>query len=398
MVMSAGEVAVSDKGILEHADPSLLADIRRYGMLDPTGCYQCGSCTLSCDLVTEHVSVPRKVLRYALLGLRRSLVSSFEPWICHDCGDCSTICPRQAEPRISMMTTRRFLTAQYDRTGIASRILRSRAWYIGSLVSVAAVVLLLIVLYHVFYEELTLQELATTSLDLEHMFPIMTYFTLAVTIVPLLLLSSNAVRMWSLTMHRGGQKRIPISVYAAQAGTYLWNSVAQPLMRKCAERSRWKWHWLLAAGVAVKFAILVFALRWFQTDSVYPLYNPQRWVGYLVTISILLGAGGILLCHIRGVKEVCRTSTLEDVMFPILLLLTAASGIAVHLFRYAGLALTCHYAYALHVVVATPMLVVEIPFGKTSHMIYRPLAVYFQAVRERARLLDSTGESVDHAA
>ena len=33
------------------SDPTLLADIRRYGKFDPTGCYQCGSCTLSCDLV-----------------------------------------------------------------------------------------------------------------------------------------------------------------------------------------------------------------------------------------------------------------------------------------------------------------------------------------------------------
>ena len=27
------------------SDPTLLAEIRRYGKFDPTGCYQCGSCT-----------------------------------------------------------------------------------------------------------------------------------------------------------------------------------------------------------------------------------------------------------------------------------------------------------------------------------------------------------------
>jgi hypothetical protein len=31
------------------------------------------------------------------------------------------------------------------------------------------------------------------------------------------------------------------------------------------------------------------------------------------------------------------------------------------------------------------MVVVEIPFGEWAHMIDRPLALYFQAVRERAR-------------
>ena len=109
------------------SDPTLLADIRRYGKFDTTGCYQCGSCTISCDLVTDSVSFPRKIIRYALLGLRKPLVESLEPWVCHDCGDCSLICPRQAEPRISMMTVRRFLTAQYDWTGLSSKILASRA-------------------------------------------------------------------------------------------------------------------------------------------------------------------------------------------------------------------------------------------------------------------------------
>jgi hypothetical protein len=42
--MAAGRLPVQ-------SDPTLLADIRRYGKFDPTGCYQCGSCTLSCDLV-----------------------------------------------------------------------------------------------------------------------------------------------------------------------------------------------------------------------------------------------------------------------------------------------------------------------------------------------------------
>ena len=94
----------TNRNVSIHSDPTLLADIRHYGKFDTTGCYQCGSCTISCELVTDFVSFPRKMIRYALLGLRGLLVESLEPWVCHDCGDCSLICPRQAEPRISMMT------------------------------------------------------------------------------------------------------------------------------------------------------------------------------------------------------------------------------------------------------------------------------------------------------
>ncbi|MGD1216568.1 MAG: 4Fe-4S dicluster domain-containing protein, partial [Terriglobales bacterium] len=175
------------------SDPKLLADIRRYGKFDPTGCYQCGSCTISCELVPDFASIPRKSIRYALLGLRTPLLANLEPWICHDCGDCSIVCPRQAEPRISMATLRRFLSGQYERTGMASKLLTSRAWYFGSLASAAVLVVLLILCYHLWYVGLPLSGLAT-PLGLEHMFPIMTYYTLTVMLFPLLLLASRVHR------------------------------------------------------------------------------------------------------------------------------------------------------------------------------------------------------------
>lgn len=377
------------------SDPALLAEIRRYGKFDTTGCYQCGSCTISCELVTDSATFPRRIIRYALLGLRGPLIESLEPWICHDCGDCSLACPRQAEPRISMMTIRRFLTAQYDWTGLASKILRSRAWHIGSLASVGAVVLGLILLYHLWWAGMPLSDFSTTPLGMEHMFPTITYFTLTVIFLPLFLLFSRAFRIWRLTMRREGH--IPLFAYAAEAWTYVHHSATHSLMRRCPDRDRWLGHWVLALGTVMMLTIKGFGLRWFQTDSFYPLYHPQRWLGYVAAAFIFYGLGTILVCRIRAAKEICKETRLEDLVFPILLLLTALSGIAVHVFRYAGFPLTSHFAYALHIVIATPMLVVEMSFGKWSHMVYRPLALYFQAVKERARQRAPAEEALGYA-
>ncbi|MGA2236322.1 MAG: 4Fe-4S dicluster domain-containing protein, partial [Terriglobales bacterium] len=370
-------------GILPvQSDPTLLADIRRYGKFDPTGCYQCGSCTISCDLVSDFASFPRTSIRYSLLGLRAPLLANLEPWICHDCGDCSTTCPRQAEPRISMATLRRFLSGQYERTGMASKLLTSRAWYFGSLASAAVAVVLLILCFHLWYVGLPLSGL-TTPLGLEHMFPIMTYYTLTVMLFPLLLLLSRVFRIWRLTMSRQ-QPPIPFSVYAKEAWMYVYQSVTHSLMRKCPERGRWLGHWILALGTVMMLTIKVFALRWFQTDNIYPWYNPQRWLGYLAAAFIFYGVVDILIGRVQAKKEIYKETRPEDMVFPILLLLTAGSGLAVNIFRYSGLAFAAHCTYALHVIIATPMLVVEMPFGKAAHMIYRPLALYFQAVKERA--------------
>jgi len=378
-------------------DPTLLPDIRRYGTFDTTGCYQCASCTVCCELVTDFVSFPRKNIRYALLGLRETLLGSLDPWICHDCGDCSLICPRQAEPRISMMTLRRFLTAQYDWTGIASKLLQSKAWYVGSLIFAGILTLLLIIGYHLWYVGMGARDLAATPFGLEHMFPIMTYYTLTVILLPLLLLLSRVFRIWRLTMTGEGRNRISLSGYFQEAWIYVYQSVTHSGIRKCPEHGRWLGHWLLALGTVMMLIVKVFALRWFQTDNIYPLYHPQRWLGYVAAGCILYGVAGIFACRLRARKEICKETHFHDLVFPILIVLTVLSGLTAHILRYAGFALACHYAYALHVVIATPMLVVEMSFGKWAHMIYRPLAIYFQAVKERAARQVPATEVLGHA-
>ena len=296
-----------------------------------------------------------------------------------------------------MQTLRRFLTAQYDWTGIASKLLQSKAWYLGSLFSAAIFVFFLIVAYHVWYVGMAARDFATTALGLDHMFPLMTYYTLAVILLPLLLLFSRVFRIWRLTMSGASQERVPLSIYLIETWVYVYQSVTDSLMRKCPEKGRWLGHCMLATGVVMMLTIKVFALRWFQTDNLYPLYHPQRWLGYLATGLILYGLGDIFVGRIRAKKEIYKESSFQDLIFPILLALTVLSGLAAHVFRYAGFALTCHLTYALHIIIATPMLLVEMSFGKWSHMVYRPLALYFLAVREKAARHAPAAEVVPHA-
>lgn len=378
------------------SDPTLLADVRRFGKFDTTGCYQCGSCTLSCDLVNGS-TFPRRSIRYVLLGLREPLVQNLEPWVCHDCGDCSIVCPRQAEPRISMITLRRFLSAQYDWTGIASKLLQSKAWYLSSLIFVAALTVVLILGYHLWYLGMGTRDFTTTAMGLEHMFPIIIYYTLTVMLLPVVLLFSRAFRIWRLTMS-GARDGIPLSAYVQQAWIYVYEAVAQPLMRKCSVKGhRWVPHLLLALGTGALLSIKVFALRWFQTDNIYPFYNPQRWIGYVAAACIIYGIADIIVCRLNRNKEICKETHFHDLVFPVLMLLTVVSGLTAHVLRYAGFTLGCHFTYALHVIVATPLLVIEMSFGKWSHMVYRPLALYFLAVRERAQQQVPAAEVVPNA-
>ena len=50
--------------------------------------------------------------------------------------------------------------------------------------------------------------------------------------------------------------------------------------------------------------------------------------------------------------------------------------------------------YAIHMMISVPMLVIEMPFGKWTHMIYRPLALYFQSLKERTLEQQVSSEGV----
>ena len=135
------------------------------------------------------------------------------------------------------------------------------------------------------------------------------------------------------------------------------------------------------------FSLVVVFLEWFQTDEIFPIYHPQRWVGYYATVVLVWFTAEIIIGRLRKREEIHKFSDLSDWMFPILLFLMALTGIAVHIFRYLGFPLATYYVYAIHLIIAFSWLVIIIPFGKWTHLLYRSLAVYFQSVKEKAMQL-----------
>ncbi|MBT6321852.1 MAG: 4Fe-4S ferredoxin, partial [Anaerolineae bacterium] len=142
-------------------------------------------------------------------------------------------------------------------------------------------------------------------------------------------------------------------------------------------------HFLLVSGYGLMLVMIIFFLSWFQTDNIYPIYHPQRWLGYYATIVLLWGAGYALWGRTKKGIQAHRFSHASDWIFPVLLFAVALTGILLHIFRYMGLPLPTYYIYIIHMAFTAPMLILEVPFGKWAHLYYRPLAIYFKAVKVR---------------
>lgn len=366
-------------------DPNLMKEFKEYGAVGIEKCYNCGNCTASCPLATDEYPFPRNIIRRIQLGQKDHLIQLLDPWLCYYCGDCSDTCPKGAEPGETMMAGRRWLTAQYDWTGLARKFYTSAAWEIGSILVVA----IFIVLMFVFFAG----PMETDRVALNVFAPVerIHYGDWVLAAFLSFFLLSNIFRMYILTLRKGVNLKIPFSLYITEAWNLIYHFVTQKRFDECDEeqdgflqKKRWRNHFFLVTGYVLMFALVVGFLPWFQTDNIYPLYHPQRWLGYYATIVLLYGGFDILWGRIKKTHQMHRFSHLSDWIFPILLILTTVSGILVHTFRYLNLPLPTYYMYVIHMAILTPMLVLEVPFGKWSHLAYRPFAIYFQAVKAKA--------------
>ncbi|HSQ17744.1 MAG TPA: 4Fe-4S dicluster domain-containing protein [Anaerolineales bacterium] len=380
-------------------DPNLMKELKEYGAVGIEKCYNCGNCTASCPLATDDYPFPRNIIRRVQLGQKDRLAQHLDPWLCYYCGNCSETCPKGAEPGETMMAARRWLTARYDWTGLARKFYTSPVWEIGSIVVVGLFIVLMFVLFA--------GPMETDRVALNTFAPVerIHYGDWVLAAFLSFFLLSNIYHMYVLTLRKGVDFKIPLSVYITQAWQLILHFVTQKRFSECDEdqpgflqKKRWRNHFLLVTGYVLMFALVVGFLPWFQTDNIYPLYHPQRWLGYYATIVLLYGGADILWGRIKKSHQMHRFTHLSDWIFPILLLLTTTTGILVHTFRYLELPLPTYYMYTIHLVILTPMLVLEVPFGKWSHLAYRPFAIYFQAVKAKALEQKSAQEALAPAA
>jgi ferredoxin len=370
---------------MNRVDPTFLHELKEYGAVGLEKCFNCGNCTAICPLASDEYPFPRSVIRRAQIGEREKMKSQFDPWLCYYCGDCSATCPKGAEPGETMMAARRWLTAQYDWTSLARKFYTSITWEIGSILFVGALIVLMFVLFA--------GPMETDHVALNTFAPVkyIHYGDWVLAAFLSFFLLSNIFRMFWMTLLKPLEFKIPLAAYVTEAWKLLYHFATQKQFEKCDEehkgffrKARWRNHWFLVSGYVLMFALVVGFLPWFQTDNIYPIYHPQRWLGYYATIALLYGGFDILWGRIKKENQLHRFSHPSDWVFPILLLLTTISGILVHTFRYLDLPLATYYTYVIHLVVLTPMLMLEVPFGKWAHLAYRPFAIYFQAVKAKA--------------
>jgi len=361
-------------------NPGLVDDLARYGADDVTKCFQCGNCSAACPFSQDPFIFPRKPMRYLQMGLEERLRSSLEPWLCYYCGECSVECPRGAEPGETMMSMRRWLTAQYDFTGL------SRLFYRSWKAELLAILLVSLITGAGFLTfgflrgggDLSVYDGPGAFLPAGavHVFD----WTMGGALLALLLV--NCLRMWRFTMGGERRPRVPAGAYLRHLLLLPWHFFTQKRYAECGEKRPWATHLVLMLSYVTILVLVMFFLRDLQ-------FGPEiRWsvhaLGYVASIGLITTASLAIRGRLKKDAPYHKHSHESDWAFLVLLVFVASTGVVQHVLHRAGLPTAANVAYLVHLMGVVPMLVVEVPFSKWSHLAYRPLAMYFARLQAEA--------------
>jgi ferredoxin len=372
------------------------SEIKKYGNDDFKACYNCGNCTAVCNLTDRDNAFPRKLIRYSILGLEEEITTSLDPWLCYYCGDCITTCPRNANPGELMMTLRRYLSASYDWTGLARKFYTSKTFELSAIALLSLFILLLFVFFH---GPMTTELTPDGGVKLNTFAPWKTIEAgdwLMAAFLSFFLLS-NVFNMFSKVILSRKDLKIPLAIFFTELKHLIFHFISQWRFSDCetdkvsfitklktGNYNYWLVHFFLMTSYVTLFTMIVGFLGWFQTDEIHPWWHPQRLLGYYATFGLLFGTVYFFVLRIKKQNEKSKNSHYTDWTFLVLLFLTTFTGILVHVFRIYGFPMATYYIYVLHLMILFPMLMIEVPFSKWSHLAYRPFAIYFSNVIKAA--------------
>ncbi len=381
-------------------DPNLIRELEEFGLKDANKCYNCGNCTAICDLATPENPFPRKMVRYVQLGQKDKILKSPEPWLCYYCGDCSLRCPREADPGETMMVLRRYLTSLYDWTGFSRKFYTSEKFEkkavaaVGIFVGIGMIIWAITNWSMISWKHADINTVWSTDgiekADLL-MAGILSFFLL-----------TNLFRCVKLVM---GEyfKKVPLKMYYDEFKYMVTQFLTQRQFGGCktkGNRARWIAHLAIMTGYATIFLLVVvfinglpfmginflkFQRSWTSMGgrTEVSIFNPLRLAGYYSFFAIMYGTTYVIIARLKKWQPQFKNTHSTDWMFLILLQATAVTGILINLGHVFDWVFFTYALYVIHLMVAIPMLVLEVPFAKWAHLAYRPVVLTLMKVKAK---------------
>jgi quinone-modifying oxidoreductase subunit QmoC len=328
------------------------------------------------------------------------LIKDPDLWLCHQCNDCTTHCPREARPGDVLAAIRTYIYKAYAFPGFMGSALASPG-ALPALIGVPVLILLACIFaFAPRLEDGSFVFMASQTIDFNLFLPHSAVDGLFVVgnIFIFLFAFIGFKRFWGKLQEYGGEKKV--SFVSALIGT-LTELLAHTKFRKCgANAPRATGHMLILYGflgaMVTTGCIFVFIfvphyLQMLNIDIYHEFFavpinlpNPVKILGALSGLALVIG-GAMLIFRRWTNKDEVGANGYADYLFLYVLFLNGLTGMLSWLTRLSEIAMLAYAVYFIHLV-CVYFLLWYMPYSKFAHMFYRTLAlVYARQIGREAR-------------
>jgi len=364
-------------------DLDFVRDVIRSGGETVKKCFQCATCSVVCPISPGEEPFPRKEMIQAQWGLKDRLVRDPDIWLCHNCNDCSTYCPRGARPGDVLNALRQKSIEHYSVPGKLARMVSDRK-YLPHLFGIPALFFLIVILFTNHFgdafivshgQEIKLEGLIR-SWKMIPMLAVDVIFILTSLLV-VGVFANGVLRFWK-DMEALRPARVGLIQSAIDVAREIFT---HKNFKECTtNQDRYLGHLGIFYGFVALFTVTtcIFFGIYFLNLVVHipltpwPWYNPVKILANLGAIALLGGCFLVIRNRLRGGEDT-RTSY-YDWFFLGLVTAVGLTGFLAEIVRGLGIAFLYYVLYFAHLVCVWA-LIAYLPYSKFAHLVYRTTAL-----------------------
>lgn len=375
---------MTDRYMVE-PDVGFINEVIGLGGEDLKKCYQCATCAVACKISPDNRPFPRKEMIAASWGLKDKLVGNADIWLCHNCGDCSTLCPRGAKPGDVLAAVRAYSIQEYAQPKKLAELF-SDPKKMPVLLAIPAVLFLVLGVignmlgFH--FLDLTpggdeiehAKFIHTTLVDI---IMIPTFFA-SIGIFALGLKRFIAdIHKDALESGKTDIQKIDPKGYVEALIRIIPNIFKHKKFSECSENAeRATSHMMVFFGFLGLFIvtnIFFVVLYGFGVHGPYSQLNPVKWLANIAGVALIIGAA--LMIKDRLAKQ-DQASGYKDWFIIGLALALGVTGMLTQMTRLGDAAGLSYAIYFIHLLCIWAFFMC-LPFSKFAHIIYRTAAMAY---------------------
>ena len=372
---------MTDKYLIE-PDVGFIKEIIGLGGDTLKKCFQCATCSVACPISPDTKPFPRKEMIAASWGLKDRLVGNLDIWLCHNCGDCSTLCPRGAKPGDVLDAVRSYAIADYGVPKSVGKAVNDPK-KLPILMGIPVVIFLVLglvtglldfspplgehgIAHHLFFSSWLVD---------------MIFIPLSIWVVVIFALG---LKRFVADIHENAvlegkteKKELEIFGFIKAIPSILRTILKHDKFSECSENNdRATAHLMVFwsfVGLFIVTNIFFVVLYVFQQHGPYSQLNPVKWLANVAGVALIIGSA--LMIKNRLAKK-DQTSTYKDWYLLGLVFGLGVTGVLTEATRLAGMAGVTYVMYFIHLVFVFNLFAF-LPFSKLAHLVYRTVAMVY---------------------